>query len=323
MLKTLDLGDFTKTATGTAVGVGHFEPGTVYGSVDGTFEGTLQIEVSFDGSTYEQYGANITTAKASFGPIPAGVKLMRAKCSVLASGTIKVRAGGNVKRNELPPVGESIGGKFGDIVPTVASQSQTITCVAVANIAAGGGTNDYFGVTVGGTTVTFEYKKDSDFEAVTGRTTIDVSADATDADVATTTGAAIEAAFPTATVAVAEAVITVTAPAGSTVLFTENVANAGFKIGAVNYGVPVSMGGCGIPQVWITSANFLGTYAIQHSFDGGITWANSVTPVTVSSGTTSTLTTLPCRATTARVAATTYTSGTLSARYGAAKETQV
>lgn len=323
MLKTLNLGDFTGTATGTAVGVGHLEPGTVYGSIDGTFVGTMQIEVSFDGSTYEQYGADVTAGKTSFGPIPAGVKLMRGKCSAFTSGTIKVRAGGNIKRNELPPVGESIGGKFGNIVPTVASQSQTITCVSVANIAAGGGTNDYFGVTVGSTTVTFEYKKDGDFVAVTGRTTIDVSGDTTDANVATTTGAAIAAAFATATVSVAAAVITVTAPAGSTVIFTEHVSNAGFKIGAVNYGVPVSMGGCGIPQVWITSADFVGVYTIQHSFDGGITWANSISPVTVSSGATSTLSTLPCRATTARVAATTYTSGTLSARYGAAKETQV
>lgn len=323
MLKTLNLGDFTATATGTAVGVGHLEPGTVYGSVDGTFSGTMQIEISFDGSTYEQYGADITAAKTSFGPLPYGVKLVRGKCSAFSSGTIKVRAGGNIKRNELPPVGESIGGKFGDIVPTVASQSQTITCVSVANIAAGGGTNDKFTVTVGSTTVTFEYKKDGDFAAGAGRTTIDVSADTTDADVAATTGAAIAAAFPTATVGVAAAVITVTAPAGSTVIFTENVANAGFKIGAVNYGVPVAIGGTGIPQVWITSADFVGTYVIQHSFDGGETWASSVTPVTVSSGATSTLSTLPSRATTVRVGASTYTSGTLSARYGAAKETQV
>lgn len=325
MLNTYNLGDFTATATGTAATVGHFEPGSVYGSIDGTFVGTMTIEVSFDGSSFEQYGASVTAGNTLFGPLPGGVKLARAKCTAFTSGTIKVRLGGNVKRNELFPVMECRAGKFGDLVPTVASQAQTITAVAKANIAADGGTNDYFGVTIGGVTTTFELKKGGgSYVPVAGRTLIDCTAATTATQVAVLIAAAIASAYPTATVPVpTSAVLTVTAPSGSTVLFTENVNDAGFLIGAVNYGVPVEVGDCGKPQVWVVSEDFVGTYAVQVSFDGGASWANSATAVTVASGATSNLTELVTRATTIRVVASTYTSGTLSSRYGAPLETQV
>ena len=106
MLSTKNLGDFTGTTTGTAYTVGDLEPGTVYGSIDGTFSGTMTIEISFNGSTYEQYGANVTAAKTLFGPLPGGVKLVRGHCTAFSSGTISVRLGGNVKRTELAPVAE-------------------------------------------------------------------------------------------------------------------------------------------------------------------------------------------------------------------------
>ena len=325
MLSTKNLGDFTGTTTGTAYTVGDLEPGTVYGSIDGTFSGTMTIEISFNGSTYEQYGANVTAAKTLFGPLPGGVKLVRGHCTAFSSGTISVRLGGNVKRTELAPVAECRSGLLVDLVPTVASQSQTITAVAKANIAADGGTNDYFGVTIGGVTTTLELKKGGgSYVPTAGRTLIDCTGATSATDVAVLIAAAIAAAFTTATVPVpTTAVLTVTAPSGSTVLLTEYVNDAGFLIGAVNYGVPVNTGDCGIPQVWMKSADFVGTYVIQVSFDGGSTWANAVTPVVVSSGATSTLSTLVCRASTIRTGASTYTSGTLSSRYGASFESQV
>lgn len=329
MIKTINLGDFAATGTGTAHGVADLEPGTVYGSIDGTFSGTMAIEISFDGSTYEQYGASVTAAKTLFGPLPGGVKLVRAHCTVYASGALKVRLGGNVKRNDLFPVMETRSGLLGDIIPTTASQSQTITAVANANIAADGGTNDYFSVSDGTTPVTFELKKGGgSFVPVAGRTLVDCSGASTATQVAVLIAAAIAAAFPsTLSVPVpTSAVITVTAVGKKTVIFTEHVADAGFIIGAVNYGAQVACGDCGIPQVWIKSAassDFVGTYVVQISFDGGATWANAVTPVVVSSGATSTLTTLVCRATALRIGASTYTSGTLQGRYGATQETQV
>ena len=326
MLEVKNLGNFTGTTTGSAFPVGHMEPGTVYGSIDGTFSGTMTIEISFDGTTYEQYGASVTSAKTLFGPLPGGVKLVRAHCTAFASGTISVRLGGNVKRYVLDPVMECKSGLFGNLVPTVASQSQTITAIAKSAIAADAGTNDYFVVTDGTTATTFELEKGGGtFTPVAGRTLINCTAITSSTEVAVAIAAAIALAYPT-TLSVpvpGSAVLTITAAAGSTIKVTEHVADAGFLVGAVNYGVPVDLGGCGIPQIWAVSADFVGTYAVQMSFDGGSTWANSVTPVAVSSGTTSTLAALVCRCTTARIAATTYTSGTLSARYGAPNETQV
>jgi hypothetical protein len=326
MLKTMNLGDFNGTTTGTAFTVGDLEPGSVCGSIDGTFSGTMTIEVSFNGSTYEQYGASVTSAKTLFGPLPGGVKLVRAHCTAYASGTISVRLGGNVKRAELGPVMEVKSGLFGDLVPTVASQSQTITAIAKSAIAADGGTNDYFVVTDGTTSTTFELKKGGgSYVPMAGRTLIDCTAITSSTDVAVAIAAAIAAAYPT-TLSVpvpGSAVLTITAALGSTIKVTEHVNDSGFLVGAVNIGVAVALGECGIPQVWVVSADFVGTYAVQMSFDGGSTWANSAAPVTVSSGAISNLTTLPCRASAVRIAATTYTSGTLSARYGAVLETQV
>ena len=326
MLRTMNLGDFTSTVTGSTFGVADLEPGTVYGSIDGTFSGTMVIEVSFNGSTFQQYGSSVTSASTLFGPLPGGVKLVRAHCTVCSSGTIKVRLSGNVKRYDLFPVMETKSGLFGDLVPTVASQSQTITAIAKSNIAADGGTNDYFTVTDGATATTFELEKGGgSFVPVAGRTLINCTAAISSTDVAILIAAAIAAAYPT-TLSVpgpGSAVLTITAASGYTIQVTKYVANAGFLVGAVNYGVPVALGECGIPQVWAVSADFVGTYAVQLSFDGGTTWANSASPVTVSSGAISNLTTLPCRATAVRIAATTYTSGTLSARYGATLETQV
>jgi hypothetical protein len=326
MLKTKNLGDFTGTTTGTAFSIGDLEPGTVYGSIDGTFSGTMTIEVSFDGSTFEQYGASVTAAKTLFGPLPGGVTMVRAKCTAYASGTISVRLGGNSRRSDLMSPQQYRSGLFGNIVPTVASKAQTITAIAKSAVAADGGTNDYFSVSDSVTTTTFELKKGGgSYTPVAGRTLIDCTAVTTAIEVAVLIAAAIAAAYPT-TLSVpvpTTAVLTVTAADGYTVLFTEHVNDSGFLIGAVNTGVRVALGDCGIPQVWAVSADFVGTYAVQVSFDGGSTWANSASAVTVSSGAISNLAALPCRASAVRIMATTYTSGTLSARYGAVRETQV
>jgi hypothetical protein len=321
MLKTKNLGDSANTTELAEFNVGDLED--VYVSIDGTFSATGTVEISFNGgTTWEAYGSS-TSAKAMIGPLPK-CQLVRGKNSARASGTVSYRLGGNVKRYLLNPVQELKTGLFGDIVPTVASQMQTITCVTVANIAAGGGTNDKFTVTDGTTLTTFEYKKDGSFVAVAGRTTIDVSGVSSAIEVAVATAAAIAAAYPT-TLSVpvpTTAVLSITAAEGKTVLLTETVNNSGFLLGAVNQGIPVPVGRSGAASVWIKAGDFIGTYAVSASFDGGATWAYVQTP-TVSSGSTTAALITCMRATHLRIEATAYTSGTLSARYGAAYETQV
>ena len=322
--KLVNLGDSTGTSTTalTAAGISHLED--CYVSIDGIFSATATVEVSFDGgTTWESYGSS-TSAKALVGPLPP-CQQVRGKCSAHASGTVSYRLAGNINRSNLRlPTGETITGLMGDIVPTVASQSQTITAIAKTDIAADGGTNDYFGVTIGGVTTTFELKKgDGVFVPVVGRTLIDCSGATTAIQVAVLIAAAIAAAYPTATVAVpTTAVLTVIAPAGKTVLFTEHVDNSGFKIGAVNQGVGCDVTGCGPAQVWVKSSDFIGTWAVSVSFDGGTTWAYVAAPAVVGGGSTATLVTCP-RGSHVRLEATVYTSGTLSARYGARKEPQV
>ena len=322
--KLVNLGDSTGTSTTalTAAGVSHLED--VYVSIDGTFVATGTVEISFNGgTTWESYGSS-ANPKALVGPLPP-CQMVRGKCSAATSGTVSYRLSGNINRANLRlPTGETVSGLMGDIVPTVASQSQTITAIAQANIAADGGTNDYFGVTIGGVTTTFELKKGGgSYVPVSGRTLIDCTGASTATTVAVLIAAAIALAYPTATVAVpTSAVLTVIAPAGKTVLMTEHVNDAGFLLGAINQGVGCDVSCCGPAQVWVTSANFVGTYAVSVSFDGGVTWANAITPVVVASGVTSSLVTCP-RASHVRIEATAYTSGTLSARYGARKEPQV
>ena len=133
------------------------------------------------------------------------------------------------------------GGVDGVVIGTHATR--TLTCVAKANIAAGGGTNDYF--TCQGQA--FEYKKDANFVAVAGRQTIDVTAATTATEVAVITAAALTAFFPPSaklatslTIATpTSAVITLVASYSgttSTITCTENVANAGFTVGTLTAG---------------------------------------------------------------------------------------
>ena len=324
--KFINLGDSTGTSTAalTEAGIGQLED--VYVSVDGVFSATANVEVSSDGgTTWESYSAP-TSAKTLVGPLPP-CHLVRGKPSAHASGTVSYRLSGKLNRDNLRlPVGETVAGLMQDIVPTVASGSQTITAVAKANIAADGGTNDYFSVTDSVTTVTFELKRGGGaYVPVAGRTLIDCTGATSATDVAVLIAAAVAAAFPTnlSVPVPTTAVLTATAVAGKTVLFTEHVADAGFLLGAVNKGIGYDVSGCGIPQVWVKSADFVGTWAVSMSFDGGATWAYAATPAVVSSGATTTLVTCPCRATHVRIEATVYTSGTLSARYGARKEPRV
>ena len=115
--------------------------------------------------------------------------------------------------------------------------ASAVTCVAVADLA----NNDYITVTVGSatgetsTTVIFEYKKDGDFVATEGRTTIDVSELTTDVEVATATAAALRTAFGAliSIPAVTTAVLTAThAYSGTTRPLTvvEHVTNAGYSV---------------------------------------------------------------------------------------------
>jgi hypothetical protein len=324
--KFISLGDSTGTATAalTEVGIGNLED--VYISVDGIFSATANVEVSSDGgTTWESYSAP-TTAKSLIGPLPP-CHLVRGKPSAHASGTISYRLSGNVNRSNLRlPTGETLAGLMQDIVPTVASQMQTITAIAKANIAADGGTNDYFAVTDGVTTTTFELKKGGgSFVPVLGRTLIDCTGVTTAIEVAVLSAAAIAAAYPT-TLSVpvpTTAVLSITAADGYTIKITEHVNDGGFLVGAINQGVAYDVCGCGPAGVWVKSADFVGTWAVSMSFDGGATWAYAAAPAVVASGVTSTLVTCPCRASHVRIEATTYTSGTLSARYGAHKEPRV
>lgn len=119
--------------------------------------------------------------------------------------------------------------------------ASAVTCVAKADLAAGGGTNDYITVTVGSatgetsTTVTFEYKVDESFVATEGRTTIDVSALTTATEVATATAAALRTAFGSliSIPAVTTAVLTATHAYSGTahpLTVVEHVANAGYSV---------------------------------------------------------------------------------------------
>lgn len=84
----------------------------------------------------------------------------------------------------------------------------------------------------------------------------------------------------------------------------------------------IAMGGCGPGKLQLLSTDWVGTYQVKVSFDGGATWGKWGAPVTVASGATNTLVTLP-RCTHAIVVATTNTSGTLSTYYGAHREVQI
>lgn len=128
--------------------------------------------------------------------------------------------------------------------------AKPITAVAKASLAAGGGTNDYFTVNyttvIDGVTTTVtkicEFKVDANFVATVGRTAIDASAATTATDVAVLMAAQIAADFPlTLSVPVpTTSTLTMTAKqsgARFAVTATENVANAGFTIGATVTGV--------------------------------------------------------------------------------------
>ena len=122
--------------------------------------------------------------------------------------------------------------------------TRTLTCVAKAAIAAGGGTNDYF--TCQGQS--FEFKKDGSFvSGGAGRQVIDVTAATTSTDVAVIVAAALAAFFPLSaklptslSIAVpGSAVITLVAAYSgttSTITLTDNVADAGFTVGTLTAG---------------------------------------------------------------------------------------
>jgi hypothetical protein len=86
----------------------------------------------------------------------------------------------------------------------------------------------------------------------------------------------------------------------------------------------VSSGNADVAQggpatLWLKSTNFVGTYQVEVSFDGGTTWGVYGAPVVITNTSVDSLVTCP-RASAVRVMATTYTSGTLSVRYGATRE---
>lgn len=84
----------------------------------------------------------------------------------------------------------------------------------------------------------------------------------------------------------------------------------------------LAVGGCGPATVWLESSDWVGTYEIRISFDGGTTWGIYGEAVAVSSGPTHAVVTVP-RCTHLKVVATTNTSGTMTVRYGAVKESQI
>jgi hypothetical protein len=96
----IDLGTKTGTTTGlgTAVNVSELENVTV--GVAGTFTRTLQLMISFDGTVFQQFGANITSA-AVITNLPPKMHSLRVDVSAATSGTSSCRGGGS-DPNRIP-----------------------------------------------------------------------------------------------------------------------------------------------------------------------------------------------------------------------------
>jgi hypothetical protein len=113
-------------------------------------------------------------------------------------------------------------------------------------------------------------------------------------------------------------------PRVAKLMVAEIVSGAGTDIlsGTADDSGEINLSGCGPGGLWLKSANWVGTYVVKISFDGGNTWGIFGSPVTVASGATSTQVALP-RCSHVKVVATTNTSGTLSTYYGAHREVQI
>lgn len=89
---------FTAVATGTPVEVSSYDiPQGIL--VSGTFVATLKIEVSYDGTNWAQFGADVTAPGTVKIDIP--VKQVRARVSAYTSGTVVVGLGAtNIQRGD-------------------------------------------------------------------------------------------------------------------------------------------------------------------------------------------------------------------------------
>lgn len=86
------LGSLVATGAATAAEVAHFEDVGVL--VSGTFVGTCEIQVSFDGTTFVSH-PTLTAKTAPFsGLIGFPCKAVRLNCTAYTSGTISGSGGG-------------------------------------------------------------------------------------------------------------------------------------------------------------------------------------------------------------------------------------
>lgn len=85
----IDLGAFTSVSTGAAKPTGPSTSATVY--VNGTFVGTLIVEISADGTNFSPApGSSSFTAPGTLA-LPADVPFVRGRCSAFTSGQINAQ----------------------------------------------------------------------------------------------------------------------------------------------------------------------------------------------------------------------------------------
>lgn len=95
--KVISLGDFTAVSTGATVNLTAETDQGLDGCVFvyGTFVATIIVEVSPDGTNWQQAktdnNANLSATAAGAFPLRTGAPFVRARCSAFTSGTASVR----------------------------------------------------------------------------------------------------------------------------------------------------------------------------------------------------------------------------------------
>lgn len=90
--ENFDLGDLTATGAGSAVETAHLEDVGVM--VGGTFVGTVDVEVSFDGSTFAPHPTLNGQTAPFAGTIGFPCKQVRLNVTAYTSGTLEGRGAG-------------------------------------------------------------------------------------------------------------------------------------------------------------------------------------------------------------------------------------
>lgn len=86
------LGDLTATGAGSAVDVSHLEE--VSFLVGGTFVGTYDVEVSFDGSVWVPHPDHNGETAPKAGDVAIPIKQVRINCTAFTSGTLECHVSG-------------------------------------------------------------------------------------------------------------------------------------------------------------------------------------------------------------------------------------